>query len=204
MYDEMDILKEVGSIAAAHGGIALSEILGRKISLEVPSVDVVACTEVCRRVTTGKLGVAVFTKITELDGELAFILDEKSAFKLVDLSYKIMPDDKRSGVLTELGMSFIKEVGNMIIGYYISALSVMLKSLILPMIPTLISGPLDQIMDTILSCHGEEEYAVLMEAVFEEPSEHIKGSFYLLLTPKAAANIQDCCKKMLKDLEDKH
>jgi len=201
MQDEMDILREVGSIAAAHGGIAMSEILGRKIMLNVPSIDIISCSEVCRRVTTGKIGVAVFTKITEVEGELAFILDEKSAFKLVDLSYKMRPEDKKSGVLTEMGMSFIKEVGNMILGYYISALSMILKKLILPMIPTLISGPMEQIMNTVLSCHGVDEYAVLMEAVFEEPHEKIKGSFYLVLTPLAASRIQDACKNILKELE---
>lgn len=201
MYDEMDILREVGSIAAAHGGIAISEILGRKIVLNFPSLDVISCSEVCRKVVTGQVGVAVFTRITEIEGELAFVLDEKSAFKLVSLSYKINPDDKMTGVLTEMGMSFIKEVGNMIIGYYISALSMMVKKLILPLIPTLISGPLEQIMHTLLSCHGGEEYAVLMEAVFEEPQEKIRGSFYLVLTPKAASKIKDACKDMLKDLE---
>ncbi len=33
MQDELDILREVGSIAAVHGSIALSEILGKRINL---------------------------------------------------------------------------------------------------------------------------------------------------------------------------
>jgi len=39
MKDEMDILREISSIAAGHGSIALSEMMGKKLNLELPSLE---------------------------------------------------------------------------------------------------------------------------------------------------------------------
>jgi len=60
MKDELDILKEVGNIAAGHGGVALSEILDKKIILEVPSVEIISAQRVPKSMNLEKLGIAVF------------------------------------------------------------------------------------------------------------------------------------------------
>jgi len=202
MQDELDILREVGSIAAAHGSIALSEILGRRINLFVPSTDIVSCNGFPTKINVEKIGIAVISKLlTGLKGEVVFLLDEKNAFKMIDLSYRIEKVDKKAGVITEIGMSVIKEIGSIIIAAYISALSMMLKRLILPPPPTLISGSIEEILRIMLSGYQDEDYAMLIEATFEEPKEKIKGGFYLVLTPEATSDIQEVCKKMLRDLE---
>lgn len=204
MYDELDILREVGSIAAAHGSLALSEILGRKIELSMPSLDTVFCTGVPPKIDVEKMGIAIISKLTVgLKGEAAFLLDEKNAFKLISLSCNIREEDKKSGVLTEVGISSIKEIGSIVIGAYLSALSIMFKRVILSSPPTLISGMIDDIMNILFATSGTQDYVLLIEAVFEEPREGIKGGFYLVLTPKTASDIRKTCKKMLKELEKK-
>ena len=198
MKDEMDILREVGCIAAAHGSIALSELLGRAIKLNMPSLDFIPGEIILKRVSQDQIVIGVYGHILSgLKGNVLFILDEKSAFKLVDLCYKIKSEDKKSGVLTEIGLSVIKEVGNVVIASYIGALSIILKILIIPSIPTLTSGPLQQIMNMAISKYYADEYILLVEAVFEEPHEKIVGSFYLILNPEATKYIQETCKKYL-------
>jgi len=202
MKDEMDILREVGCIAAAHGSIALSEILGREIKLNMPSLDFIPGEIILERVSQAQIVIGVYGHILSgLKGNVLFILDEKSAFKLVDLCYKIEPEDKKSGVLTEMGLSVIKEVGNVVIASCIGALSIILKNLIIPSIPTLISGPIQQIMNMAISKYYADEYVLLVEAVFEEPNEKITGSFYLVLGPETTKYIQETCKKYLTELE---
>lgn len=204
MQDELDILREVGSIAAAHGSIALSEILGRKIELSIPSLDIVSCTGVPTKIDVEKMGIAIISRLpVGLKGEAAFLLNENNAFKFIDMSYKIREEDKKSGVLTEVGISSIKEIGSIVIGAYLSALSIMFKRVILPLPPTLISGTIDDILNIIFSTAGAEDHVLLIEAIFEEPKESIKGAFYLVLTPETASDIRKVCKKMLKDLEKK-
>lgn len=198
MKDEMDILREVGSISAAHGSIALSEILGRRIKLTMPSLDFIPGEMIMDKLIPTQVVVGVYGHILSgLKGNILFVLDEKSAFKLVDMCYKVNPEDKKSGVLTEMGLSVIKEVGNVVIASYIGALGMILKTLIIPSIPTLMSGPIQQIMHVAISSYGAEEYFLLVETVFEEPNEKITGSFYLVLNPEATEYIQDTCKKYL-------
>jgi len=204
MQDELDILREVGSIAAAHGSLALSEILGRRIELSIPSLDIVSCTGVPAKIDVEKMGIAIISRLpVGLKGEAAFFLNEKNAFKFIDMSYKIREEDKKPGVLTEVGISSIKEIGSIVIGAYLSALSIMFKRVILSLPPTLVSGTVDDILNILFATAGTEDYALLIEAVFEEPKENIKGGFYLVLTPETASDIRKTCKKMLRELEEK-
>jgi len=205
MKDEMDILKEVGNIAAAHGGIALSEILKKKINLFVPRTEVVTNTSIQSKMFLEKMGVAVYSKIISgFSGRVVFLLDEKNAFRLNDISYKIKPEDRQSGVLTEIGMSLIKEIGSMVTSAYVTALGIMFKRVILIAPPTLISGTIKEILNiTVFSSDPKEEKKILLiEAKFEEPDEKLKGSFYLVLTPDAAQNIVTLCKGLLKEIHD--
>jgi len=202
MKDEMDILREVGSISAAHGSIALSQILGRKINLRLPSLDVFPVETILNKLSTDQIVISVSSHIlTQLKGYILFILDEKSAFKLIDICYKIKKNDKEVGSPTEMGMSLIKEVGGVVIASYIGSLSIMLNTLIIPSIPTLTSGPIQEIIGIAVSPYSREEYILLIEAIFEEAEKNIKGSFYLILSPEAMRYIQDACKKILKSLE---
>ncbi|MDD5746262.1 MAG: chemotaxis protein CheC [Candidatus Omnitrophica bacterium] len=204
MKDELDILKEVGNIAAAHGSIALSEILRKKINLEVPKTELLSRESIQQKIAFEKIGVAVYSKIvTGLNGRVIFLLDEKNAFRLNELSYQVQSDSKASGVLTEMGMSVIKEIGSMVTSAYVTAIGMMFKRVILLGAPMLISGTMNEILNITVFSGGpvEEDKILLVEARFEEPETSIRGSFYLVLTPQAAADVQQVCKKMLEELE---
>jgi chemotaxis protein CheC len=204
MKDEMDILREVGSISAAHGSIALSEILDREIKLHIPSLDIMHGEAVLSKVTLDQIVISVSSHmLTELKGNVLFVLDEKSAFKLVDMHYKPDKEKEKKGLLTEMGMSIIKETGSVVISSYVGALSIMLKKLIIPSIPTLVSGPIQEIISFAITPYGAEDYVLLIEAVFEEPKQGIRGSFYLVLSPQTMKYIQDACRELLRSLKEK-
>lgn len=100
-----------------------------------------------------------------------------------------------------MGISAIKEVGFVVISSYISALSMILKTLIIPSIPTMLSGPIQQIMNMAIASFDNEEYLLLIEAIFEEPNQKIKGCFYLVLNPAAMKEILKIYKKMLQAID---
>ena len=204
MQDEMDILKEVGTIAAAHGGIALSEILDRRINLIIPSVDMVSCSQMSNKLGKGKLGIAVIFKLlTGLKGDAVFILDEQNAFKLISMSHKTKNDERSPAVLTEVGLSALKEIGNIVTGAYLSAIGIMLKKVILTYPPTLISGTVDEVFNLALASSKSDDFALLIEAIFEEADEKIEGGFYLIISEESAADIKTACKQMLEDINKK-
>jgi len=200
MYDELDILREIGSTAAGHGSIALSEILGRKIVLEVPSVDIITYQETPKKLISKKLEIATFSKIYEgFPGGVVFILDAKNALKLVDLSCKIRIEEKKLSVLVEIGLSLIREIGSIIVGSYLDALGSMFRKVIIPSFPTLMSSTIDDILFLMFSLYGTDEYACLIETIFQESKEDIRGGFYLILSPEGFKEIRDACKSLLEE-----
>jgi chemotaxis protein CheC len=202
MKDEMDILREVSSIAAGHGSIALSEMLGRKLDLELPSLDMMPAKTAIERIHTDQIVISVACNILSgIKGEIVFVLEEKSAFKLIDLCYRAHQGEKKGYLFTEMGLSLIKEVGNIIISSYVGALSMILKTVVIPSIPTLVSGSLQQVLSMVVSPYSSDSYILLVEAVFLEPQEKITGTFYLVLNADTIKNVQDSCKKMLDGLK---
>ncbi|MGE5308593.1 MAG: chemotaxis protein CheC [Deltaproteobacteria bacterium] len=202
MKDELDILREVGTIAAAQASGAVSEILGRQIKLNLPSLDIIAYDQLHKKTHIEKVGIAIFARILSgLQGEIALILDEKDAFKLMNLSYKIDESEKNAGIFTEVGLSLMKEIGNIAICSYTAALGMLLKRQIITSIPTLMNGSTDTIINSIFRPRSGQDYAFLIEAVFEEPQMQIHGGFCLGLTSGAASDIKETCKKLLEELE---
>ncbi len=198
MQDKMDILKEVGSIAAAHGSIALSKVLKRKIVLEVPKVAIVSSASLANSVALERIGIAVYSKIiTGFDGRVIFLLDEKNAFQFNDISYKIEPEEKRASVFTEMGMSLIKEIGSIVTSSFATAISMMFKKVIILSAPMLISGTMHEILNITIFTNTQNDEVLLIETVFEEVEEQIKGSFYFVLTADAAMALLKDCESML-------
>lgn len=186
--DQFDILREVGSICAGNATVTLSQLLGAKIELQMPSVDVLAIEAVTEKVGgKGRIVIGVHVRIViEAVGELLLVFPEEDAFKLVDIFIK-EPKEK-PGVLTETGLSLIKEFAHIIICTYLGALSLLIKRLIIPTIPTLTSGPLEEILSLVLKGNLDEECLILTEAIFKEPIRNIQGCFYHIF-PESSAEL---------------
>ena len=200
MKDEMDILREVSSIAAAHGSRALSEMLKKRINLSLPNLESVRPRDLNSKISTDTPVISVQSRILSgTSGNIILILEEQSAFQLVSICYSNNQKDK-PGAFTEMGLSVIKEIGNVVIGSYAGALSIFLKAPVVPSIPTLINGPLAEIIHSVTSSYDKEESILLIEAFFEEVERRIKGGLYFILTPAAMKEIQEACKKILKSL----
>ena len=201
MKDEMDILREVSSIAAAHGSIALSEMLQKKINLRLPNLETLKPEELYAKILPGKPIISVQCRIlTGTVGNVIMIFDEKSAFELVSACYQ--EEGESRGGLTEVGVSVIKEVGNIVIGSYAGALSVILKQPIIPSIPTFISGILREAISAGIRAYEREEALLLIEAFFEEETKKIQGKFYFVLTPNTVKDIQEAAHRMLRTLDE--
>lgn len=202
MKDEMGMLKEVATVASAHGSSALSEILRKRINLKLPEVSTISSESLLHQESSNKLVVSVQCRIlTGIEGRIMFVLEDKCAYQLISMCYKDR-DEESSGFLTEVGMSVIKEIGNIVIGSYVGALSMFLKILIVPSLPTLISAPLYEVLSSALAAR-EGDFALMIRAIFEEKNQEIKGKMYFILTASAIEKIQESCKKVLKSVKGK-
>lgn len=200
---EMDILKEVGGTAAAHGSTALSEMLCRKISLSVPDAKIIPVDRLSQVLAIDGPTITLQTKILEgLKGESLFIVfDEKSAYRLVDICYKTDEPMKKGSIYTEMSMSLMKEIGNVVTAAYMGAIGYFLKKLIIPSLPVLINASFEEIIRLAAPIYDNKGSVLLVESVFEEPKAHITGNFWLILTPGAADEIMASCKKLLHNIQ---
>lgn len=130
-----DVLKEIGNIGAGNATTAIANMLGMKIDMNVPNI---------RLMEVSKLGTAVgaeddtivgiFLEVTEdIEGSMMFLIDIPSARYLVNkLMMTDIPVEQPFG---EMELSALKEVGNIIAGSYLSALSSMTNLVIAPSVP---------------------------------------------------------------------
>ena len=199
MNDEMDILREVATTASAHGSSALSEMLKRKVILRVPEVSEVRMDALNEDARSDEFVVSVQSRILNgLEGQIIFALDERTAFRFINLC---CPGENStvSGFRTEMGFSVLKEIGNIVMGAYVGALSMFLKIVVIPAIPTLISGALGEIIKTSILTLGDTRI-FLLDTVFEVAEEEVRGKIYFILTQEARGKIQEAGKKILESL----
>jgi len=118
-------LGEAGNIGSGHAAIALAQMMGRKIMIAVPSVDVLDYEQTAN-LFPDKEEVLSFVSLKvlgEATGALVFILKEKMALGLCDILM-----GQASGTTVNLGdieRSALKEVVNIIGSSYLTALSEM-------------------------------------------------------------------------------
>ncbi|MFH1777109.1 MAG: chemotaxis protein CheC [Candidatus Omnitrophota bacterium] len=178
----LDILKEVGNICSGNASIALAQILGRKIELEIPSHKILSLNTLSKELEEpNKVIVGVHMQILgAISGDILLIFPEKSAFALVDLLAQNNRNGNNVGGIAELGVSTLKEIGNIIISAYLGALGTITKMVILHSTPNLACGTVETIFSLAFSKiqkYGGE--IILIETYFNEEEHRVNGNFYI-------------------------
>lgn len=112
-------LAELGNIGAGNAATALSVMLETKLVMTTPVVgiyDFDALENIIGSAETTSVGV-MSTVSGDLDAIFLFIIELKEAEKLVNAVLK-----REENVGTDLGVSVIKEVGNIMMGSYLASL----------------------------------------------------------------------------------
>lgn len=120
----LDALRETANIGAGHAATALSELSGRRVMVDVPEVAIRPIEEV-----SGLLGdpdqpvAAVAVRVSgDLNGRVLQVFEGPAAVALVRL-LRHGSDPDFTGGFDALEQSAMKEIGNVLVGTYLSALS---------------------------------------------------------------------------------
>ncbi len=132
---QFDILKEIGNIGAGNATTALAKLIDSKLDMKVPNVKMVGFQELAAIMgDEEQIMVAVLVKLSDdIDGMMMFVMDMKSARYLIKQMLKGMGMDMEfedSEVLSEMELSVVSELGNIISGSYLAALSGLLQLVI--------------------------------------------------------------------------
>lgn len=192
----LDVLKEIGNIGAAHAATALSQLLNRKIDMRVPSVKLVSFDEMFEMAGgADKVVVGIFLRIEgDLSGSMFFMLSIESANRFIR---KLINDDTfdfSTPPFAEIGISAMQELGNILSGSYLSALSDFTSLKIQPTVPSLSVDMVGAMISfgLIEVSHYSDEVIVIDTRIQEEGidgSESINGHFFLLPDPPSYITI---------------
>lgn len=131
----LDILKEIGNIGAGNATTAIASMLNTTINMQVPKVELLDASKlgdaICKEDETI---VGIFLEVTEdISGSMMFLMRLESAHYLVSKLMGMESGNHRD--FTEMELSALKEIGNIIAGSYLSALSNMTGLRIAPSVP---------------------------------------------------------------------
>ena len=180
---QLDALKEAANTGAAHAATALSELIGQKVMIKVPVVEINTGHRTLNVVAQSNETITgVVNKFMgDITGLTVWLLPENNARDLYDLCLQHMPEDRRS-LATKRG-SLMKEVAKYLTEAYLNTLGNMLGMVIVPKVPVLVNGEASDVVDIVLFEYGlENNFVVCIENEFEFASKTLpmKGMFLML------------------------
>ncbi|MDR7865480.1 MAG: chemotaxis protein CheC [Sporomusaceae bacterium] len=188
---QLDALREVGNVGAGNAATALSQIINRKIDMTVPKVAILPLGDVPDVVGGPEIMVAgVYLRVFgPAPSSILFLLPRESAFALVDM---LMGRERGlTDHLDSMDESALLEIGNILAGAYLNALSFFTKFTLLPSIPALAMDMAGAILSVILSQLGQMgDHALVIETEFStEGDGGVKGHFFLIPDPGSLGTI---------------
>lgn len=187
---EFDVLREIGNIGAGNATTALSQLINAKVDMKVPKVELLGFKELADMIG-GPENLIVGLLLTlegQIDGMMMFMLEQDSAHHIVNM---IMGRDVNSfDEFTEIDLSALKEIGNIIAGAYLSAISSLTNMMIAPSVPYLAIDMAGAILSVPAIEFGKvSDTALVIKTQVYENGEAVNGYFVLIPTLESYSKI---------------
>lgn len=133
----VDVLRELGNIGAGNATTAIASMLSIRVNMNVPKVELLEVSKLGASICPeDEIIVGILMEIKmDIEGSMMFLMRLDSAQYLVNKL--MMRDSEYKAEFDEMDLSALKEIGNIIAGSYLSALSAMTNLVISPSIPYL-------------------------------------------------------------------
>lgn len=191
-----DILGEIGNIGMGNVATALSSLLGKKITISVPTVNLVDLCDLSEALGMAEQQVVgiLFGLDEDIDGMIMFVLEESFAKEIV----KILNDGDLEEIydLNEVDVSTLQEVANIMAGSYLSAISSLSGLRIGMSVPYFSIDMLGSIMAVPAVQYGQmgDKVMLIEEKIIGDGKDF---DCYLVLVPEVAS-----LKKLLDKVGD--
>jgi chemotaxis protein CheC len=180
-------LLEAGNIGSGHAAIALSQLMGRKIMIAIPSIEIVELQDFSRILPDDR-SVYIMVSVPvlgDVGGSMHFVMEQEKSFRFCDIVMgQVANTTKKMGTIES---SVMKEVGGIVINSYLNAVGDMTEMSISISVPDfLIGGSSDlQIEMNKNRQMSDPRQFMCIETEFIEEEERVDG--YLILVPTGDA-----------------
>ncbi len=176
-------MQEIGNIGAGNAATALSELVHAQLQMSVPRVKILPFAEVSAEVGGGDaiLAAVLFQLSGDLDGMMYWILPLSSAQALIAQFF-----DVQSSEWSEMSLSMLQEVGNIVAGAYLSAVCDFTDLRVYPTPPAMTVDMADAVLaDGMIYAADEQDAVVLIETDLQAKQIELSGYFFIM--PRAAS-----------------
>ncbi|MZQ75147.1 MAG: CheY-P-specific phosphatase CheC [Peptoclostridium sp.] len=176
----LDVLKEVGNIGAGNALTALSQIINKKVDMEVPVIEVIETEKIVNTVETAEmLIVGVYVKFWgDISGNIMLVLDKPSSDHLIKILLGEVSDDD---FYSEMEMSAIQEIGNILSSSYINSISQLSNLNIQMSVPSVSIDMAGSILSVPAIEYSEvSDKIILIENKILEGDNEIVGNLYFM------------------------
>lgn len=182
----LDAFKEITSIATGNAATSLSVLLGKRVDITVPGIVVEQVTNIPTLLgeRENKVMVLNFTVSGQFRGNIMLLFSPSECLGLINMLTGQRVNDVEN--LSEMELSAIKELGNIVTGSYIRVLAEGLGVRAKYSVPAFAYDMLGAVFDETLAClSSDTEQAVVMESEFIVKNEMYRGYLVFILTPIA-------------------
>ncbi|MBS3908401.1 MAG: chemotaxis protein CheC [Actinobacteria bacterium] len=182
---QRELLERILKLSADSSAVALSEMTDKSIFLKSPEIDVVPLGDV-PAIAGGNENPAVsvcLLLLGEARGNILLVFPGRSAFKLADLV--LQEDSGDTEELSEMAVSVLGEVGNLVSAYFLSTLSDYTGLRIQPSAPMIVHDMVEAIVSSAMLILEEAPDEILyIETNIADESDTIQG-YMMLFTDEA-------------------
>lgn len=179
---QLDAMREVANIGAGHAATALSEMTNRRILISVPEVRVTRLEDVDRMIgEPGEVVAAVMMKVLgDVTGRTVQIFPGDTAVKLTALLLNA-EEPTFPGGFNDMHNSALKEIGNIIVGAHLNALSDFMGMLLIMSAPGIAIDMAGAVMTTSYLNFGDsKDYVFCVNTVMLMDDEQLRAHFLLI------------------------
>ena len=182
---QRDALCEVANMGAGHAATALSQMTGSTIRISVPTVHVARIDAVGPQLAPDEAPVAavVMDMMGDLTGRTLLVFPKRTVLRVAERMLR-----RPAGASVALGAlerSAVMEVGNILSGAYLNALSDFMGLVLLPSPPALAVDAISAVLTTDFLRLDTTGHVFVVETEFSmhDVEERLRGFFLLLPDP---------------------
>ena len=183
---QLDALKEVSNIGAGNAATSLSILLGKKIDMTVPSVNMIEFATLIESGGEEEVAGIVVRVLGDFPGSILIIFEKDIAKNIIEMLTGVREEE-----FSELGNSVLCEIGNILSGSYMNAIAQFTGLRVVASVPAVAVDMLSAILATTFVESGQyDEYILDIETVFlDENNSNVGAHFYYIPVPGSIEKI---------------
>jgi chemotaxis protein CheC len=191
---QLDVLKEIGNIGSGNAATSLAMMIGKTIDMVVPQVKMVHYNTLANMLGGPEnLIVGIMIDVSDdLSGTMMFLLQKEFAHQVFNAL--LGTDNQDFSALSEMDMSVIQEIGNILSASYLNAIASLTGLKINISVPAIAVDMVGSILSVPAIKYGEVgDEVLLIEGAFtgKEETQSIQTKLMLILDEASLALLME-------------